>query len=156
MKTAVRGLGYPKPHAKKLSCRGQGAATSPGRFSSFRCIATYAHHRRRVFYVEGQGLGGWICAGARLATCKVLRHGFVTTSQAAFDGGAAGSASLAARGFVEDRYSVAYTVVTHPCTQSGSSSWTCGYAVAAGDAEVTVSLKTVTTGFVVAATLTVS
>lgn len=154
MKTAVRGLAYPKAGAKKLACRGLGTTTQAGWFSSFRCVATYRHHRRRVFYTQGQGLGGWICAGPTLATCKVLRHGFVTSGQAA-NGGTAVWAQLAARGFVENRYSVASTVVTSPCRQSGTNSWTCGYGVAAGDVTVTVSLKAVTAGYVVTATATV-
>lgn len=151
MKTAIRALSYPKPHAKKLACKGLGAADTNGRHTSFRCVATYKHHRRRVFYTEGSGLGGWICAGTKLATCTVLHHGFASTSMVAFDGSLQGAAELAARGYVQNRYDTFDTFPAGECTQAAARSWSCPYKLDAGTITVTITLKTAKGGYLVSA-----
>jgi len=142
MKTAVRGIGYPRAHAKKLSCRGQGSATTAGTFTSFRCVATYAHHRRRVFYIAGDGEGGWLCAGKTATACGLLRHGFVTTSQVAADQSMGAAADLAARGYMQNHYG-SYQAL-HFCQAAGSSTWSCPFA----QATVTITFKAATGGYV--------
>lgn len=145
MKTAVRAIGYPKPHPKKLACKGVGAADTTGRFSSFRCTATYKHHSHRRFVIAGQGEGGWLCAGRTLMGCKLLRHGFVTTAETA--DGLEGSAELAAVGYMQNRYGITSPYRTGLCTQAGATAWTCGYKTTDTSAvNVTITFKRVKGG----------
>jgi len=140
---AVRAIGYPKQHAKTVACTGSGA--SMGGFASFRCVAAYKHHRRRSFYIEGQGEGGWLCAGATLAGCKLLGHGFITTSSVKVQGLGA-SADLAARGYMTDKFG-SYQAQGF-CKQTTSSTWSCPFV---GET-VTLRLKKATGGYVTGAT----
>lgn len=116
MTTALRAIGYPRPHARKLTCSGH---------TSFRCVALYRHHRRRVFRTQGRGEGGWICAGKRVATCKILRHGFVTTANASL--GLEGASEITSTGYLQDRYGVINTYRAGPCSQTDSTAWSCPY-----------------------------
>jgi hypothetical protein len=133
MRTAVRALHYPKPGARKVSCRGT---------STYRCVITYRRHRRRVLYARWQGEGGWICAGPHLATCKTLRHGFLPTSMGA-------TPDYVAAGYVENKYGV--TPDTTGCNQTGTLTWSCGYQIPSGPITVTVSFRTVKGGWVTSA-----
>lgn len=144
MKTAIRAIAYPKPHPKKLACKGSGATTS-GEFASFRCVATYRHHRHHRFSIEGQGEGGWLCAGKTLATCQLLRRGFLT-SQAVNIQGMGPSVDLAARGYMANKYG-AYQAKGF-CKQTTSSTWTCQFV----EATVTLTVKAARGGYVEVAT----
>ena len=145
MKTAIRAIGYPKPHPRRLTCRGLGADEGTGRFTAFRCVATY--RRRRVFYAQGQGEGGWICAGSALATCKVLRKGFVTTATVSTQGLAA-TADVAARGYLVDHDQFPYQVV-HFCTQVGTTAWSCPFIVNNAPVSVSLSIRQAKGGYVI-------
>ena len=143
MKAAVHAIGYPKPHIKKLSCKGSGA-TSSGQFASFRCNATYPRHRHRVFFIEGQGEGGWLCAGKTLAGCKVLRKGFVTMAAVNAEG-LPDAADLAARGYMTNRYG-GYQAQGF-CKQKAALSWSCPFV----EATVTLTLTSARGGYVMVA-----
>jgi hypothetical protein len=138
MSAAMRTLGYPKPHALKLTCRGHVA---------FRCVALYRHHRHRVFYALGQATGGWICAGKSVLACGVLQHGFVPTHVFAANGGGQGSAEFAAVGYIEIKYGVSNPVATHPCASTSALKWSCDYAIAT----VTISFKKTRAGYILSA-----
>jgi hypothetical protein len=138
MATAARALRYPRPGALKLTCHG---------LSSFKCVATYPRHRKRVFYAKWQGGGGWVCAGAKIATCKVLRHGFITTSQAA---NTSQAAELAVFGYIANTYPNAQK--TSACGYTAMSA-SCGYQLPSGPATVTVTLKQVKAGYITTATV---
>ena len=144
MKTAIHALGYPKPHPKKLSCKGLGAA-SGGRFDSFRCVATYRLHHRRVFYTAGRGEGGWLCAGKTAAACGLLKRGFVTSADVARLQSMGAAADLAARGYLMNRGET-YTPV-HFCQQAGGS-WVCPFTVNGTPVTVTITFKGAKGGFV--------
>jgi hypothetical protein len=148
MKTAVRGVAYPKPHPKKLSCKGQGPE-SGSLFSAFRCVSTYKHHQRRVFFIQGQDEGGWLCAGKTLAGCKLLRKGFVTTQEVNRLESLGAAADLAARGYL-DNHGLTYQPV-HFCQQAGTV-WACPFTVNNTQVTVTVSLKKARGGYVISAT----
>lgn len=144
IQTAMRGLGYPKPHPKKLTCK-----TASG--EAFRCVATYRHNRHRRFVTGGVALGGWLCAGKSVSSCNTLRHGFVATDQLGSTGELEGAAEFAARGYMDVRYGIAFPNRAGPCTGSGAS-WTCSYYLS--DTEtvaVTVALKKVKGGYVTSA-----
>lgn len=141
MKTAIRGIGYPKPRPKTLTC--QKAAVT-----AFRCSATYKHHQRSRFYIQGTSLGGWLCAGKTVAGCKLLKHGFATNGQVSFYGSTAGVAELAARGVMQTRYGASSVVVVSPCASTGALSWSCSYGIAAGTVVVTILLKRAPGGYV--------
>ena len=148
MTTAVRALGYPKPHPKKLTCKGLGSPDSLGRYGAFHCVATYLRRpKHRSFYIEGRGEGGWLCAGARLATCKLLGRGFVTTA-AISAGGINAAADVAARGYMTNRYG-SYQP-TGFCQTAGTLKWTCGFTTAT----VALTMKTAKDGYLEAATAT--
>jgi hypothetical protein len=139
MGAAIRALHYPKAGALKETCRGR---------TTFKCVATYRHRRHRVFYAQWQGLGGWLCAGTK-TTCKPLRHGFVPTARAAFNGGPAGTAELAARGYMGNHYGIFDPNVSSPCSKTGPSSWACGYYnTDTSTVTVTVTLKSAKGGYV--------
>ena len=81
MKTALRAVGYPRPHIQKLTCTGLGAPVY-GRYWSFRCVARWRHDPgRKVLYAAGSGYGGWICAGSSVAGCHVLRRATVSLNR---------------------------------------------------------------------------
>jgi len=147
MTMAVKAVGYPRPHAKRVTCRGLGVADSAGRFSGFRCVAIYRRRpTRRVFYMAAT-LGGWLCAGPRLATCKTLRHGFVATDMAPY--GVAAEASVSASGYAENKYGVTSTERSASCTPAGTLSWSCPFTAPA--ATITVTYRPVKGGWLVSA-----
>lgn len=141
IKTAVRAVGYPKPHPLRLGCKGLGAATTSGAYTSFRCTARYRHHVRRRFFVEGKGEGGWLCAGKTLAGCKLLRRGFLTAATVGTQGLAA-SVDIAARGYMMNHYG-SYQA-TGFCKQTASLSWSCPFV----EATVTLTLRKAKGGYV--------
>lgn len=152
MKTAIRAVGYPKPHPVKLACKGLGTQDSSGRFAAFRCTATYRHSIRRRFYIQGKGEGGWLCAGKTLTTCKVLPRGFVPSSQ--FTYGVQGAAEVASTGYMQNTYGIGAPSRTGPCTQSTSSAWTCGYwSTDTTKVDVTVTVKPAKGGYAVSAVM---
>lgn len=140
MTTAVKALGYPKPHPKTLTCKGT---------TAFRCKAVYRHHTVKRFAATWQGEGGWICAGTKVSTCKLLRHGYAT-------GQAAAVAELAAQGWFENKYKIPQPFVSSPCTQTGTLTWQCGwYVTDTSAATVTLVLKAVKGGYLTSASATV-
>jgi hypothetical protein len=147
MLTALRALGYPKPHPLKLTCKDPPQGRDVG-IASFACTATYKHHVRRRFVAAGQGEGGWLCAGKTLAGCKLLRRGFVTTAAAAVYPSLSGAAQIAAEGYLADHDQFPYQVV-HFCTQASASSWSCPFLVNNAPVTVTISLKKAKGGYVV-------
>jgi len=141
--SAVKAIGYPKPHPKKLGCHGIGVADSTGGHTAFRCTATYTHHRRRMFVIGGIGEGGWLCAAKTLAGCKLLRKGFVTSAEVSADGSMGAAADLAARGYMVNHYG-SYQA-TGFCKQQGSSTWACGFTTAT----VTLTITRARGGYVI-------
>ena len=139
--TAIRAIGYPKPHPVKLACAGIGTG-SDAYYDWFRCKATYRPHHVRRFVVGGEGEGGWLCAGKTPVTCTLLRHGFVTSLAAAPD--------RAARGYLQDTGRFPYQVV-HFCQQTTSTTYSCPFTVDAASVKVTVSFKQVKGGYVTTA-----
>lgn len=150
IQAAAKALGYPKPHPRKLSCKGQGDG-SGGRYVSFRCTATYRHHRHTRFVIGGAALGGWLCAGKKLAACKPLRRGFVATDQLGSAGPLQGAAELATRGYMNVHYGVTIPNRSGPCTGAGRT-WTCGYYITdTQTVDVTATLKRAKGGYLIAA-----
>lgn len=145
MTTALRAIGYPKPHPKKLACKGIGPADATGAHTSYRCVATYKHHRHARFYAGGAAEGGWLCAAKTLAGCKFLRKGFVTTGALTADGSMGAAADLAARGYMQAHYGT-YTV-THFCEQTSSSTFSCPFSTAT----VTITFKQAKGGYITTA-----
>lgn len=142
MAVAARAIHYPKAGALKVTCRGK---------ASYRCVATYRHHRRRVFYARWDYYGGgWIDAGPKLATAKLLRNGF------ALPGDPAGISELAARGFMANHYNSPQPYVAYLCKQTATWTWTCGYKLDNGTANISITLKKVKAGFVFTGSSTVS
>jgi hypothetical protein len=87
MRTALQALGYPRAHLSQLTCAGLGHAINQGpahglengrAYRSFRCVAQWQHHGRKVFYAAGSGYGGWLCVGSSVAGCSVLRRGYAS------------------------------------------------------------------------------
>jgi hypothetical protein len=151
MRTAIRAVGYPTPHAKKLVCTESGVPVgSGGRYSSFRCTATYSQHRSK-FVVAGVGEGGWICGGRTFSGCKLLRHGFVTTGAVDAGGSMAAMADLASRGYLAVHDQLPYRPV-RSCKKSGSSTWSCAFTVNKARVTVSLSFKRASGGYVVGGT----
>jgi hypothetical protein len=71
MARALKGLGYPKPHPKTLSC----LATVGATHDIFTCTATYGS-QRKMFYASGD-YGGFVCVGRYPESCTTLKHGFI-------------------------------------------------------------------------------
>lgn len=146
MLTAIRGLGYPKPHPKKLGCKAAGP-------TAFKCVATYRHHQHRRFVIGGTGV--WLCSGKTLAGCGWLRHGFVTNSQLAskYSSELSAAGEFAARAYMAVKYGVDYTVVGPGGGQTGPMSW--AYVYYTSDTTtitITITFKQAKGGYVVAAT----
>lgn len=139
MVSAMKALHYPKAGAVKLGCRTAGAG--------FRCKAAYRHHRVRRFYAEWRSIGGFICAGTRPATCKILRHGFLPTAQT---DNSPDAALLASRGYMTIKYNDPQPYSPKkPCVPSTApSSWSFCYALDTSDVNVTVTVKHVKTGYI--------
>jgi hypothetical protein len=151
MIAAVRALGYPRGLARKLACTGMGAADTSGRYASFRCKATYTHHRSRRFQIAGRGEGGWLCAGKTIAGCKLLRRGFVSKGMVTAEGFDA-AANSAARGWVTNKYGTYQ--VTRYCTAStstASSSYTCDFHVSSGNITVALTFIVAKRGYLLTA-----
>jgi hypothetical protein len=145
MKTAIRGLGYPKPHPKKLGCRAAGS-------TAFRCVATYRRHRHRRFVIGGTGV--WLCAGKTLDGCGWLRHGFVTNTQLEqhYAGHLATAALFAARGYMAIKYGITYTTSAPGGGQTGPMTWTYSYYTSdTTTVLITITLKQARGGYVVSA-----
>lgn len=141
MTAAVKAVGYPKAHAKKLTCRGIGLADSSGRYNAFRCTAAYRHHRIRRFYAAGRGEGGWLCAAATLSGCKLLRHGYITTATMNLGG----AIDIAARGYMTNHYG-SYQVAGF--CRGGPPVWTCPFT----NTTVTITTKAAKGGWVTTGT----
>lgn len=144
MTAAAKAIGYPKPHAKKVACRGLGGPDSANRYAAFHCVAIYTRKpAHRGFYITGRSQGGWLCAGARLATCKLLSRGFIAkdTITASIND----AADLAARGWMTNRFG-SYQP-TGFCQPAGALKWTCGFTTAT----VTLAMKTAKGGYTITA-----
>ena len=76
MVEGLKEIHYPVAQAKRLTCRGLGAALN-GRHASFRCVAAVKAHGQRRFYARAVAQGGWLCAGRTLSRCATLERGFV-------------------------------------------------------------------------------
>ena len=146
MVAAVKAIKYPKPGARKISCRGLGTPDTTGRYTAFRCTTTYTHHRRRAFVIGGDGEGGWLCAARTLAGCKLLTHGFVTNGEVAKDSSLSAAADIAARGYMGNHYG-SYQP-TGFCKQQSAATWSCGFTTAT----VTLTMRHTTTGYVISGT----
>lgn len=136
-RNAARALAYPKPHAKKITCRGA---------TVFRCNAVYRHARRR--FVLGPGTeGGWTCAGRTLHTCHVLTKGFLASRQVTAMGGLTAAAGYSATGYIQEHYKNVVPEQAGGCNPFGSSAYTCAYSTPA--VTVTITYKHVTGGWLV-------
>ena len=143
MKTAVRGLGYPKPHPKKLACKTLG-------IDAFRCVATYRHHRHTRFTVTGKG--AWLCATKTAASCGWLRRGFVTTRQIdqRYGGTLAGAAQFAAKAYMSIKYGINYLTTAPGGGQTGPTTWTFSYYTSnTSTVLVTIAAKQAKGGYVI-------
>jgi hypothetical protein len=152
---AMRGLGYPTPHALKLSCKGLGTGTE-GRYAYFLCKATYRHSAPRRFVAAGHSVGGWVCAEKPGAGyCIPLRHGFVVMTHTKAANELKARAVLAASGYVENHYGIANASPSGPCVQKASdgTKWTCPYLSNRGPVmEITISLKAARGGYITTGT----
>lgn len=134
---AARALAYPRPHAKKITCKGSGA---------FHCKAVFKHHRHKKFVLTTGTEGGWTCAGHTLHTCHVLTKGFLSTAQVAGMGGLESAAGYSAAGYVQEHYK------TQPesagsCSPVWSTSFQCPFSTPT--ATITISYRQVKDGWVV-------
>lgn len=126
MKAMLKAVHYPRARERKLSCTGLGPSSN-GRYGSFRCVAHWRPHGRKVFYAAGAGVGGWLCAGTSVAGCKVLELGY-----AAKTGPAATPydvAKLAAQGYLQNHFHRidAPSPMIRPCRQTAANAWACDY-----------------------------
>lgn len=139
MATAAKALGYPKPHARRVTCRGK---------TTFRCVATY--RRRRVFYAAWMGYSsGWLCAGKTRSSCVMQRRGFIPTAAAS---SLSRAAELAARGYMAFKYDTPDPYVYAPCTKAGFTAYQCGYKWTNNQViTVTVSFKQAKGGYTMTA-----
>lgn len=153
MTTAIRGLGYPKPHPRKLTCKGLGVPDTVNRYPEFRCVATYRHHRHRRFYTAGRAQGGWLCAGKTVAGCRLLRRGFVTSLEIARLGSQAATAGESAKGYLINHDQFPYQVV-HFCTLSDASTYSCPFSVNDVPVTVTMTFRKASGGYVTSASAT--
>ena len=151
MEIAIRALGYPRPHPRTLSCKGQGHNTY-GRYASWKCHATYAHGKPRTFVMGGEAAGGWLCGGKTLRSCRLLQHGFITNSWAQEEqqfGGFASVASLVSFTYLQSHDGIDDPVGTDtPCPQSGTAAWSCSYNTPSGEITVTISFKKAKGGWI--------
>jgi len=69
MVEGLKEIHYPVAQAKRLTCRGLGAALN-GRHASFRCVAAVKAHGQRRFYARAVAQGGWLCAGRTLSAAR--------------------------------------------------------------------------------------
>lgn len=147
MTAALKALGYPKPHPVRLACQGASTQVSLTSWSPVRCVATYRHHRRRVVSAQWRGGGGWICAGAKPATCKILRRGFVPGDIAG--GQPDGAAALAAVGYMANHYDAPQPYrYSGTCPAATPPAYSRCYALDTGGVEVVVTIKPVKVGYV--------
>lgn len=141
MAAAMRALHYPKAGAVKLTCRRAGAG--------FACKATYRHRKVRRFYAAWQATGGWVCAGAKPATCKTLRHGFIVGAPTDLRG----AAEQTAIGYMALKYQAPQPFVDPNCTQpTTQNSWSFCYKLDTGSVNVTVHLAKAKGGYVTTTT----
>lgn len=153
MTAAVKVVGYPKPHAKRVVCRGTSAQLSLTTWTPVRCVATYRHHRRAVFTARWQGGGGWVCAGKTAATCKLLRHGFTPTALS--DGQPAWVAQMASIGYMANHYNAPQPFRNRDCPTATPPAYSFCYRLDTGSVDITVTVKQARAGytFTAAATL---
>ena len=119
MQDAARALSYPKPHPKKITCKGGPV---------FRCKAVYRKGRRS--FVMAAGLqGGWICAGRTLHTCHVLRKGFLPTAWVTGWGGLEAAATYSANGYIQRHYNGVTPQQAGGCNPFGADGFTCAYSI---------------------------
>lgn len=143
IKALVRSVGYPKPHPKKLVCKQRSAA-------SFKCTATY--RRKQVFYVwldrgseSSATSGGWLCAGKKLASCKILGVGFIPAAESADNPHLEAAIRFLSEAYVEIRYHVPYPTTYGGCTYTDTPLVeTCIYAKP--DVTVTITAKPAKSG----------
>ncbi len=136
--TLLKSVGYPKPHPKKLVCKQRSAV-------AFKCTATY--RRAQTFYVwldrsktAEPTQGGWLCAGRKLPSCKILGVGFIPSKEAADIPHLEGAIRFASEAYVEIRYQVPYPTTYGGCTYTDTPLIeTCIYAKP--DVTVTITAK---------------
>ncbi len=126
MTTMLKAVRYPRATLRKLSCTGLGS-NSNGRYISFRCVARWQPHGRKVFYTAGAGDGGWLCVGTSVAGCKVLEQGYAPKSGAQstpYD-----VARRAAEGYLQNHFHRlgAAPAKIRPCSQTATNTWVCDY-----------------------------
>ncbi|HET6916469.1 MAG TPA: hypothetical protein VFH56_10320 [Acidimicrobiales bacterium] len=136
---AARVLGYPKPGARKIMCKGGPV---------FRCKAVYRRTTRRFVLTVGLE-GGWVCAGRTPHTCHVLPKGFVPASWVTGWGGLEAAATYTADGYIQKHYDVT-PQQAGGCNPFGSNAYTCAYSTPS--VIVTVTYKKVHGGWTVTAT----
>lgn len=148
MKTMLKAVHYPRTHLRRLSCTGFGSSSN-GRYGSFRCVARWRPHGRKVFYAAGSGYGGWLCVGASVAGCKVLKHGYAGMSGAQstpYD-----VARLAAQGYLQNHFHrLAAPPAIPPCSQTATNVWTCKYQSPTAPAAIIITLTPVGGGWLIA------
>lgn len=138
---AARALAYPKPHARKVTCRHSGAA--------FKCTAVY--RKRRAFVLAPGTEGGWTCAGRTLHTCHVLPKGFLSSAQVNAMGGLGAAAGYSSTGYIQEHFNGAAAQSASPCTQvGGTTKYQCAYSTPA--VTVTVTYKGVKDGWTMTGT----
>jgi hypothetical protein len=143
MNTMLKAVHYPQAHLRKLNCTGLGPSSN-GRYGSFRCVARWRPHGRKVFYAAGAGVGGWLCAGTSVADCKVLELGYAAKTGPAetpYD-----VAKLAAQGYLQNHFHHidAPSPRIRPCGQTSTNTWACDYQLSGPSAPTVVILITLT------------
>jgi hypothetical protein len=155
MKTMLRNVHYPRAHLRRLSCTGLGASSN-GRYGSFRCVARWRPHGRKVFYAAGAGVGGWLCAGTSVAGCKVLELGYAARARP--DATPYGVAKVAAQGYLQNHFHRldAPSPTIRPCRQTATNVWTCDYQLTGPPAKpvaISITLTPMTGGWLLAGAL---
>jgi hypothetical protein len=155
MLSALRAIGYPKPHPKKLTCKAR-IVPAPTNLSVkiqvFFCTATYRHGHRLKAVVAGDGEGGWICAGKTLGFCRVLSHGFVTTSQVGPSHDLQAAAARAGLGYMDVRHNTPNAGVVDPCATTAAMTYSCVYSGPQSNITVTLVFKKAKGGYLVSGT----
>ena len=139
MKTMLKAVRYPRAPLRNLSCTGLGSGSN-GRYMSFRCVARWRPHGRKVFYAAGAGVGGWVCVGKSVAGCKVLEQGFapkIGAQSTPYD-----AAKLAAQGYLQNHFHRldAASARIRPCNQTATNVWVCDYQIS-GPPEPPVAIR---------------
>lgn len=138
MAMAARAIGYPKPHAKTLTCK-----------SGFKCVATYTRHRRRVFY--GSALpftagAAWTCFSTR-SGCKPGWRGFAVGAHTPEMQGSV--ALLASRSYMTIKYNDPQPFSAGQCSHPAPPAFTYCYKLDTGSVAVTATVKAAPGGYTV-------